>query len=83
MVDSNTVEKLCEQYWNAGIAVGRWNVQDDEQREVVRQRMTAALEGLEREGYRLCPPGHVLLPQSHQEAQVMNCISERFLPSNS
>jgi hypothetical protein len=30
-------------------------------------------------GGRLCPTGHVLLPQSKAEAEIMNIISERYL----
>ncbi len=28
---------------------------------------------------RVCPPGSMLLPASRQEAEAMNCVSEKFL----
>ncbi len=34
---------------------------------------------IERHADRVCPKGHVLLPQSQDEAFVMNVASERFL----
>lgn len=34
---------------------------------------------LEAAGFRLLPPGHVQLPQSRHEAEVMHIVGERFL----
>lgn len=34
---------------------------------------------LQKQGWRITPPGYVALPQTQQEAQAMSAISERFL----
>lgn len=57
MVEDVVIEKAAIAYWNAGTVVRRWSDEDEEQRVTVRQRMRAALDALEADGYRICPPG--------------------------
>ncbi len=37
------------------------------------------IAALESAGFNILPPNHVQLPKTRHEAEVMNCISERFL----
>lgn len=79
MIDPDTLEKFCKAFWNATVGLTDWDGESEEQRASVRKWSAAAFQALEAEGYRLCPPGHMLIPQSDQEAKIMNAVSEKFL----
>ena len=40
------VERASAAYWNAGHTVGRWDDQQEDQKQVVRQRMRAAITAM-------------------------------------
>lgn len=65
---SPELEHACRAYWNAGVAVPRWDSQPEDQKEVVRYRMRAAILSLRDPTEAMCEEGWKQLPDSIADA---------------